>query len=444
VPGVRRALLAEGWGDELEAAGEAHVTYVPSGETVPAAGANAHVVTRFVHLSDLQLADDESPTRVASTDQPGATDAAFRPHDAYLCLVINGLARQLRTLSIGFVLLGGDNVDNAQRNEVDQVMTLLGSGGTSMTCDTGADDDPIAGPGNDPKDAFEVSGLGVPWLWVTGNHDALSQGNFVVDESLRAASIGSNAALGTRDWSLPGGPVVQGAVAADPERAMLTPAELLQHVAADGDGHGLTAATAATGFANYTWDVPDSPVRMIVLDTAARSGGSEGVLTHGVVNTFLKPALDAALAEGKWVMLAAHHAASSLGDGDQTFGTRQPDAITSTEFIALITQYPNVLFSLTGHNHRHRLRTLVGAQHSVVEVTTASLADFPQQARVLELWDEDNGWLRLRATSIDPPVDTPLLAEARKLAVLDWTTSWFDSPPTGAEDRNVEIWVRKP
>jgi hypothetical protein len=102
------------------------------------------------------------------------------------------------------------------------------------------------------------------------------------------------------------------------------------------------------------------------------------------------------------------------------------------------------LFSFTAHAHRHHVRTLAGATHSVVELTTASLADFPQQARLLELWDEDNGWLRLRATSIDPPVDTPLLAEARKLAVLDWTTGWFDSPPTRPEDRNVDVWVKKP
>jgi hypothetical protein len=82
--------------------------------------------------------------------------------------------------------------------------------------------------------------------------------------------------------------------------------------------------------------------------------------------------------------------------------------------------------------------------HDVVELTTASIADFPQQARVLELWDEDNGWLRLRATNLDVPNDTPLLSEARVLAVMDWTTAWFDSAPTAAEDRNVDVWVRKP
>ena len=440
VPGVRRALLLEGWGDESPGPGEAHVEYMPR----PApAGAGAKLITRFVHLADLQLADDESPARVASTDQPGATDAAYRPHDAYLCMVAGAMTKQLAALKLDFVLLGGDNIDNAQGNELDQVLQILRGG--DLSCDTGDDDDPVAGPGNDPKDSFHSDGLGsVPWLWVTGNHDALSQGNFVLDDTLRAAAIGTEPKLGTRDWRLPGGPVVQTSVPADPKRALLSSVELLQRVAADGDGHGITATIAATGLANYAWDVPDSPLRIIVLDTAARSGGSNGVLHRNVLTDFLEPALEQAKAEGKWVFLAAHHSAGSLTDGDQLFGMKQADAVTSDEFIALITRYPNVLFNFTGHSHRHHLRTLGGAGHDVIELTTASIADFPQQARVLELWDEDNGWLRLRATNLDVPNDTPLLSEARVLAVMDWTTAWFDSAPTAAEDRNVDVWVKKP
>lgn len=442
IPGMRRALLAEGWGEETEGEGEAHVSY--GVDEAPTPGPNARRLTRFVHLADLQLADDESPARVAATDQPGTTNAAYRPHDAYLCLVTDAIAREISALSVDFVLLGGDNIDNAQRNELDQVLALLGGGG-SMTCDTGADDDPVPGAANDPKDAFDAHGLGaVPWLWVTGNHDALSQGNFVPDDRLRAAAIGNDSALGTRDWKVFGGPVIQGPVIADEARALLSPVELLTRVAQDGDGHGLSGQTAAAGLANYAWDVPGTQLRMIVLDTSARSGGSEGVLERAVLDTFLEPALDQAQAEGKWVMLASHHPSSALTDGDQPFGIKQTDTVTPEQFTALITAYPNVLFSFTAHAHRHHVRTLTGPTHSVIEMTTASLADFPQQARLLELWDEDNGWLRLRATSIDPPVDTPLLAEARRLAVLDWTTGWFDSPPTRPEDRNVDVWVRKP
>ena len=75
------------------------------------------------------------------------------------------------------MVLGGDNADNAQQNELDWFLSIL-DGAPSVECDSGKDDDPVTGPDNDPKDPFVAEGLKVPWLWVTGNHDILNQGNF--------------------------------------------------------------------------------------------------------------------------------------------------------------------------------------------------------------------------------------------------------------------------
>lgn len=419
-PGERRALLAEGWGAETEGPGEPYFAW---GEAHP--GTRSRVVARFVHLADAQLTDDESPNRVAAADTPGSVNAAYRPHDAHLCELVDGMVRQSSALAPDFVLLGGDNIDNQQSNELDWFMMLMQGG--PLECDSGRDD------AESPKGAFRAAGLGkTPWLWVTGNHDVLVQGNFVADDAARAAAVGTRADLGTRDWSRPGGPVVQGEVAADARRALLSPTDLHRRVLSRPDER-----------ASYTWDLEGTPLRVVVLDTAARSGGSDGVVLRAAVDEFLKPALDAAQAEGKWVVFAAHHAMSSLGDGAQPFGTRQPDAVPVAELTALLTSYPNVLLSLVAHSHEHRVLRLEG-MHPLIEMTTASIADWPFQSRLIEVLDEENGWLRIRATGIDIPADTPVLEEARALGVLDWTTKWFDGGEGAVEDRNVELWLPKP
>lgn len=429
--------------------GEAPVARTLDGSPPPAAGAQPRRLLRFVHLADLQIADDESPTRVAIADTDGSTSAALRPQDADLCrltnaavVTINGLHRRD---PVDFVVLGGDNADSAQRNEVDWVLGLLGGG--AVECDSGADNDLVPGPDNDGKDAFQAPGLAMPWWWVTGNHDVLVQGNLSVSALRRMAVLGDRSVGGTRDWTQ-GGALIKDGIVPDARRELLDRSALMSRVGGDRDGHGIGDAQRSRGKAFYHFDVPGTPVRFVVLDTGSETGGSDGMLHRKDVDEVVKPALDEARAQGKWVILASHHASGALSRDGGTFGELQDDALEPEAWRSWVGGYDNVVFSLVAHSHQHRVEPIVpaGGGHAWWEVMTASIADFPHQFRVLELWDDDNGWLRLEATPVDLFTDgDPVAEEGRRLGLLDLQSRWNPSDGRGApEARNVALHIRKP
>jgi hypothetical protein len=197
----------------------------------------------------------------------------------------------------------------------------------------------------------------------------------------------------------------------------------------------------------YTFDVAGTPLRFLVIDTAAETGGAEGVIHQADIDTVIKPALDQAMADGKWVSLASHHATTSLSDGSGAGGTLQADAVLKAEWESFVGGYPNVLFSFVGHSHENQVTHVAPTTgHAFWEVMTSALADFPHQIRLVEIWDQDNGWVMLRATNVDfASFDDPAATEGRQLGTLEYVARWTDADAPGTpEDRNVEIWIQKP
>jgi 3',5'-cyclic AMP phosphodiesterase CpdA len=348
---------------------------------------------------------------------------------------------------IAFTLLGGDNADSAQTNEVDWVLDIL-SGADAVECDSGDDDDIVPGPDNDGKDPFKAEGLKMPWKWVTGNHDILVQGNLVTTDDRRETALGSNAEGGTRRYDGDhNGSVERGEfVIADPRRALLSGRELLAKVGGHGDGHGIGPAEKASGRATYSFDVDGTPLRVLVIDTAHAEGGSEGVINQGEVDRILKPLFDRAKAEGKWVILSSHHATSTLGDGTGLGGAKDPTALTPDQWASFVGQYDNVLFSVVGHSHRHRIVPIQPASgHPYWEIMTASIADYPHQFRVAEVFDQDNGYVMIRATAVDFSLENdPIAAEGKRRGVVDFTSGWLPGQPVDGSHKNVELWIKKP
>lgn len=447
VPAERDMLLAMGYGDSQEVAGDTVVERTLDGSPAPTPGANRQRLTRFIHLADAQLADDESPARVVAVDSPGAISGAYRPQESYACHALASVVRTINAYDAedpyDFVVLGGDNADNAQLNEHTWFRDIL-DGGVEVHCDSGDDDDPVAGPNNDPKDALVSEGLRPAWRWVTGNHDILVQGNFPVAPR-QSEALGSEASSGTRDWSMPGGPMVTGTVVADEMRRLLTEPEVIDFVRATGDGHGLSQATSDYGKAEYVFDAGEN-VRVIVISTAAATGAATGVYRQAQVDDFLRNALDEAEADGMWVIIASHHGYNSIEDGSGLGGNTVADALTADQFASLLGEYANVLMHLAAHSHVHTATVIAPSSGNPYwELKTAAIADHPHQFRQLEVWDEDNGYVSVHGLALDyVRDDDPLAAEHYRQGVMDLSSGWNSDPGVGtAADRNVRLYVPK-
>ena len=448
LPADMTTMLDEGYGATALETGAALEQRTLEGAAAPAPGPGAKLLARFVHLADTQLADDESPARLAAFDLP-VLGGAYRPQEGHECRILNAAVRTINAVHaakpLDFVLLGGDNVDNAQSNELDWFQAVL-DGKPSVECDSGADDDPVAGPDNDAKDPFVAEGLAVPWRWVTGNHDVCVQGFQTIDNYADVA-IGAYSANGARDWSLPGAPVVKGDVVADPARELLTRSALLAKVRGAGDGHGIEGGAEALGKAYYAFDVEGTPLRILVVDSSAETGGSDGVIHQADVDAFLTPALDEAKVAGKWVIVTSHHASGSLSDGGDVGGTAQADALSVEGWRELLSGYDNVIMHLAGHSHVHKVTRVEPAAggRAYWELQTAALADFPNEMRLLEIWDQDDGFVSIRGVGIDYAVDDdPVATDGRSRAVVDFTSGWSEDGRGEVIDRNVELWIAKP
>jgi len=164
------------------------------------------------------------------------------------------------------------------------------------------------------------------------------------------------------------------------------------------------------------------------------------------VEGFVIPALDAALAAGKYVIVTSHHASALFTDGSTFGGIEQKDAVLTDEWRDLLGTYPNVLMHLAGHTHHHKLQRIdPSVGYSYWEVETSALADFPHQMRLVEVWDQDNGYFTLRLVAFDYQTENdPIAAEGRKRGIIDYASAWQGDGRGRAEDRNVELWVPVP
>jgi len=293
----------------------------------------------LVHLTDLQLADVQSPTRFEFLNREFA-DPRYahivpvqRPQEVLTAHAVDAMLQTVNAAvgpatgaPLQLAVTTGDAIDNAQWNEVQAFLALF-DGGRVMLNSGGhgyqgvqslewPDDlfwkpDGITEGGPDffrhafgfPHHPglldraiaeFTAAGLRIPWLSCFGNHEALNQGVGVVTERLAEALVGDS-----KPWRLPddfdhdealelftrrpesfmAGPSLT--ITADPGRRPVSRPEFVAthfRPGAKPAGHGFTEQNRLDGTAYYVFDTP--AVRLIALDTNCLVGGAAGCLDH--------------------------------------------------------------------------------------------------------------------------------------------------------------------
>lgn len=421
--------------------------------SAPASGRRS--LAWFVALSDTQLADDESPTRYGALDSPQLS-GAIRPQEAYLPHAMTAMNRTLRDVTQGgrafqFGVVAGDCADSAQENELGWFMQLM-DGAAGVHVDSATDDDPVPGPANDPKDPIDGVAFPAPWYFVPGNHDVMVVGTTAPTAAQRANAVGAVSSFGTRDYTEWYAPPRRGAVTPDPARRLLDRADIVRALRAGPAtpgplGHGYPATADVASGAHWATDVVPGLLRVLALDTSDFSGGSPGMVTRAVFDGWLRAELERAQADGVLVMLASHHPTTSIDRREGEIGAEVADAVSAAEVEARVASYPNVIAWLVGHEHDVRVRAVRGADAAhpgYWEVQSGSIADWPNQARAVEVVDNGDGTLSLFGTMLDFTATSCLERRFRRLSMMDYLAGWEASHVGTALDRNVELVIPVP
>ncbi len=378
----------------------------------------------FWQISDPQIIDEESPCRMEGvTIYPYVFASAYRPQGPYSTHMFDlhvQTAKRISDLSsrpFDFALITGDIADNAQKNENAWFHRMMAGG--ILNPDTGIDDDPIPGPGNDFNDPFYSPGIGsIPWYPAIGNHDILYMGFTPHNQKISDVCTGDEIVdlfdyaivanheyrdgyrNGFQDGSSPDAAVVtSGKTPADPERKLLSKQEALQTFYDSPGlpkGHGLDPDIMAKGWGYYsTYPIEGKPIRLISLDT------NSGVYSEADMSSeqfiWLKEQLDDANAKNELVILQSHHGTEKLSG-----------FVSQDKFRELVASYPGVVIHITGHGHYNDSSVFRHGDGGYWEVMLASVVDFPSQTRVFEIVHEGNGLIAIYITNLDPnaPLDT--------------------------------------
>jgi metallophosphoesterase (TIGR03767 family) len=344
---------------------------------------------------------------------------------------------------------------------------------------------------NTCRTPFMATGLIKPWYAVFGNHDGEVQGTVPGLGVIPKIAIGNLKVLGlpATGYNIPAllaavaggdasalqvlltaGPVKK--VTADKKRKMLTRKQLVQQyftTSAAPSGHGYTHANVTNGTAFYSFD-PVPGVHCISMDTCDTNGDDTGSLNaaqfqwlQGELNENSAHHLDASgnvvagTGTDKIIIIFSHHTVATMTN---TIGVGR---VTGDKVAALFLQYPNVVVWVNGHTHRNTITPHARATTAAVgggfwEVNTAAHIDWPEQSRVVELVNNNDGTLSIFGTILDhaaptswpanPSTPLELAALSRELGIndpqRDAEVGNTDGKRGTPADRNVELLVRAP
>jgi 3',5'-cyclic AMP phosphodiesterase CpdA len=162
---------------------------------------------------------------------------------------------------------------------------------------------------------------------------------------------------------------------------------------------------------------------MLVLDLARREGGSGGLVGPRQPEWLARQLADAGQ---RWIIVVSHQPLPSSEGGDQ--------------LLSLLDRHPRVIAALSGHIHRNQITPRHTAAGGYWLISTASLIDYPQQARALRVLATAGGGVAIQSWMLDHPPESELGTVSRQLAYLDAQGGRPQGLRGGRRDRNVVLY----
>ena len=366
------------------------------------------------------------------------------------------------------------------------------------------------------QQAFTAAGVDVPSYLAFGNHDALVQGNAAANVAFEQVATGCLKPIGPVPnpenaaallESLFDPVALLGTLLTNPQNLVLVPGDPdrrfvskkqykdIFKAGTQADGHGFdlidpvqeSASKGAAGY--YSWS-PTPGMRFVAVDTVAEGGTiftptgkstSDGNIDDPQFK-WLRGQLEAATAADELVVLFSHHAPESLvADAADELAppcllndahghdinpgcdldprSSQPIHLQA-DAVNLLHEFPNAIAWIAGHSHDNVVNPFPNPSGpgGFWSIRVAAEADWPQQSRLLEVFDNHDGTLSIFGTILDhvgqsaapAPGTSASGMDLNDLASAGRTMSFNDlqsGAPIGegqADDRNVELLVDDP
>jgi|GEM_PF-2820814 len=430
--------------------GEEHFLRDDLGATTTIPLSDKLSIAYFYLMTDIHITDEEAPSRLIFFDF--LVDSAWRPQEDRAVHVFdaalqtgNGLMETYGR-DFDFVMSLGDNVDNAQDNEITWFIQAL-KGAEGLNPDSGdegrtfGNQTSLVYVDGNSNDAFEALGLkeGIPFYTAVGNHDALWTGTFAEPLTNPDLFVGERSPLGFLSIDHPGFrfnqlPVCVSTAGCDDfllAEASVAPMSVFgmapmrtdqgvsemesyefvgeflsqslgkvqssqtfddrQYVNHDhfvermkDEGFVLISEDVPENMGYYYFDAEEFPVRYIVMDTEDRPWLSEGGVSNEQFAWIEQKIWEATdSSDPRLVVIMSHH---EVEDGLVCILCDYKDG---EDLRDLFCEYPNVIMVLNGHGHDNRVLAQQCREEKPSdgfwEVETASLIDFPQQTRIAEI-----------------------------------------------------------
>ena len=259
-------------------------------------------------------------------------------------------------------------------------------------------------------------GLGFAWTSVAGNHDVLRQGTALSNAALETiATVALKTLAQPADFApadplhafldepeafsqTTAGPGTR-AIAPDAGRRIISAQEFTDvHEAAGAKGYAQLAPGQRDTF------IDTEHVRIILLDTNHPWGDYQGSVGKQQLAWLDDCLQEVARTPGRWAIIASHHGCASLVNQRG----HDPERVHAQALTDVLHRHACVLAWLVGHRHIHRIdahpprpQARAGGGRGFWEIATASLIDWPSQARAIELVRHRDGSLELICTPLD-------------------------------------------